>query len=145
MVNTVAPIMCPPIRPSEELRNCAGRCGYAHYMTTASRLISNLQNERRTGNISSETEQHLKHEFRKLGRDATHLRPRSVQRSIGWNARRGHCGNSGPLFGRLNRFDMGAMTTCGDDPSGRLVRGGGTEVITVMSNQGALPKLSDSE
>jgi hypothetical protein len=40
-------------------------------MTSASRFISDLQNERQTGSISSETEQHLKHEFRKLGRDAT--------------------------------------------------------------------------
>jgi hypothetical protein len=40
-------------------------------MTTGSKFISDLQDERRSGNISSETEQHLKHEFRKLGRDAT--------------------------------------------------------------------------
>jgi hypothetical protein len=49
----------------------AGRCDYADRMTTASQFISDLQNERRAGNISSETEQHLKHEFRKLGRGAT--------------------------------------------------------------------------
>jgi hypothetical protein len=40
-------------------------------MTTGSKFISDLQDERRSGNISSETEQHLKHEFRELGRDAT--------------------------------------------------------------------------
>jgi hypothetical protein len=40
-------------------------------MTSASQFISDLQYERRIGNISSETEQHLKHEFRKLGRGAT--------------------------------------------------------------------------
>jgi hypothetical protein len=51
--------------------DCASRCGYADRMTTASQFISDLQNERRIGNISSETEQHLKHEFRKLGRGAT--------------------------------------------------------------------------
>jgi hypothetical protein len=40
-------------------------------MTTAGQFIAELQKERRSGNISSETEQHLKHEFRKLGWDAT--------------------------------------------------------------------------
>jgi hypothetical protein len=36
-------------------------------MTTASRFISALQQEQRRGNVSPETEQHLKQEFRKLG------------------------------------------------------------------------------
>jgi len=36
----------------------------------AGRFIAELQRERRDGNVSSETEQHLKHEFRKLGWDA---------------------------------------------------------------------------
>lgn len=36
-------------------------------MTIASRFISALQQEQRLGNVSSETEQHLKQEFRKLG------------------------------------------------------------------------------
>ena len=36
-------------------------------MTTASRCISELQRERRDGNLSSKTEQHLEHEFRSLG------------------------------------------------------------------------------
>jgi hypothetical protein len=49
----------------------AGRHGYADHMTTASQVLSDLQTERRNGNVSSETQQHLKHEFRKLGRDAT--------------------------------------------------------------------------
>jgi hypothetical protein len=40
-------------------------------MTAASQFIAQLQNERRAGNISGETEQHLKHEFRKLGRQAS--------------------------------------------------------------------------
>ena len=40
-------------------------------MTTAGEFISELQRERRNGNVSSETEQHLKHEFRKLGWDAS--------------------------------------------------------------------------
>jgi hypothetical protein len=36
-------------------------------MTAATHFIPALQRERRNGNVSSETEQHLKHEFRKLG------------------------------------------------------------------------------
>jgi hypothetical protein len=40
-------------------------------MTTAGDFITALQQEQRIGNVSSETEQHLKHEFRKLGRDAS--------------------------------------------------------------------------
>jgi hypothetical protein len=39
-------------------------------MTTAALFLAELQRERRSGNVSSETEQHLKHEFRSLGRDA---------------------------------------------------------------------------
>jgi hypothetical protein len=39
-------------------------------MTTAAQFIAELQKERRSGNVSSETEQHLKHEFRSLGRNA---------------------------------------------------------------------------
>ena len=42
-------------------------------MTAASEFIAQLQSERRGGNVSGETDQHLKHEFRKLGRDASHL------------------------------------------------------------------------
>jgi hypothetical protein len=41
-------------------------------MTNAGDFITALQQEQRIGNVSSETEQHLKHEFRKLGRDASH-------------------------------------------------------------------------
>jgi hypothetical protein len=41
-----------------------------HKMTVAGDFIMSLQDEQRKGNVSSETEQHLKHEFRKLGRDA---------------------------------------------------------------------------
>jgi len=44
---------------------------YARRMTTAGQFITDLQAEQRIGNVSSETEQHLKHEFRKLGRDAS--------------------------------------------------------------------------
>jgi hypothetical protein len=41
-------------------------------MIIASNFIAALQREQRIGNVSSETEQHLKHEFRKLGgADAT--------------------------------------------------------------------------
>ena len=40
-------------------------------MGTARQFIAELQRERRSGNVSSETEQHLKHEFRTLGRDAS--------------------------------------------------------------------------
>jgi hypothetical protein len=39
-------------------------------MTAAGQFIAELQRERRGGNVSSETDQHIKHEFRKLGRDA---------------------------------------------------------------------------
>jgi hypothetical protein len=39
-------------------------------MTTAGQFIAELQRERRSGNVSSETEQRLKHEFRRLGRNA---------------------------------------------------------------------------
>lgn len=40
-------------------------------MTIAGNFIADLQAEQRLGNVSSETEQHLKHEFRKLGRNAS--------------------------------------------------------------------------
>lgn len=40
-------------------------------MTVAWNFITALQQEQRIGNVSSETEQHLKHEFRKLGKDAS--------------------------------------------------------------------------
>jgi hypothetical protein len=40
-------------------------------MTIVGNFISNLQSEQSIGNVSSETEQHLKHEFRMLGRDAS--------------------------------------------------------------------------
>jgi hypothetical protein len=39
-------------------------------MTVAGDFITSLQDEQKKGNVSSETEQHLKHEFRKLGGDA---------------------------------------------------------------------------
>jgi hypothetical protein len=47
-----------------------GRFTFALRMTVAGQFIANLRKERRLGNVSSETEQHLKHEFRKLGWDA---------------------------------------------------------------------------
>ena len=47
------------------------RSHYDHQMTIAGNFITALQQEQRIGNVSSETEQHLKHEFRKLGRDAS--------------------------------------------------------------------------
>jgi hypothetical protein len=40
-------------------------------MTIAEEFIAALQAEQRSGNVSSETEQHLKSEFRHLGRDAS--------------------------------------------------------------------------
>jgi hypothetical protein len=40
-------------------------------MTIARNFVANLQTEQRIGNVSSETEQHLKHEFRKLGGEAS--------------------------------------------------------------------------
>jgi hypothetical protein len=46
------------------------RLRYCQSMTTAGQFIAELQRARRHGNVSSETEQHLKHEFRKLGWDA---------------------------------------------------------------------------
>jgi hypothetical protein len=47
------------------------RLPYGLPMTTASRFVTDLQREQRIGNVSAETEQHLKHEFRKFGRDAS--------------------------------------------------------------------------
>ena len=40
-------------------------------MSIAGQFIAQLQRERRSSNVSAETEQHLKHEFRKLGWDAS--------------------------------------------------------------------------
>jgi hypothetical protein len=40
-------------------------------MTIAGNFITDLQREQKVGHVSSETEQHLKHEFRKLGRAAS--------------------------------------------------------------------------
>jgi hypothetical protein len=42
-------------------------------MTTAGQFIVGLQKARRIGNVSGETEQHLKHEFRRLGWHASDL------------------------------------------------------------------------
>jgi hypothetical protein len=47
------------------------RLPYGHEMSTAGQFIAELQRERRGGNVSWETEQHLKLEFRKLGWDAS--------------------------------------------------------------------------
>jgi hypothetical protein len=47
-------------------------------MTTAGHFITELQNERRRGNISAETEQHLRHEFRKLGPVTEKTRARAI-------------------------------------------------------------------
>ena len=44
---------------------------YASRIPIARQFITVLQHEQRIGNVSSETEQHLKHEFRRLGRDAS--------------------------------------------------------------------------
>jgi ribosome-associated translation inhibitor RaiA len=40
-------------------------------MTTAGQFVTALQTEQKAGNVSAETEQHLKHEFRKLGKEAS--------------------------------------------------------------------------
>jgi len=40
---------------------------YGQTMSIAGKFITTLQQEQRIGNVSSESEQHLKHEFRKLG------------------------------------------------------------------------------
>jgi hypothetical protein len=41
-------------------------------MTTARQFIAELQSERRSGKVSSETEQHRKYEFRNLVQGATY-------------------------------------------------------------------------
>jgi hypothetical protein len=46
---------------------------YASEMTTAGHFIAGLQRERRIGNVSGETDQHIKHEFRRLGWDASDM------------------------------------------------------------------------
>jgi hypothetical protein len=51
-------------------------------MTAAAEFIAQLQSERRGGNVSGETEQHLKHEFRNLGRDASDLILSAVESEI---------------------------------------------------------------
>ena len=48
---------------------------YAVRMTTAGHFIAGLQKERQSGNVSSGTEQPLKHEFRKPGRQAADATP----------------------------------------------------------------------
>jgi hypothetical protein len=40
-------------------------------MAIAGNFITDLQREQKIRNVSHDTEQHLKHEFRKLGRDAS--------------------------------------------------------------------------
>jgi hypothetical protein len=49
----------------------AGDGSYGHEMSTAGQFITELQRARQSGKVSSGTEQHLKHEFRKLGWDAS--------------------------------------------------------------------------
>jgi hypothetical protein len=44
-----------------------GRLPYHREMSIAGQFVAELQRERRRGNVSLETEQHLKHEFRNLG------------------------------------------------------------------------------
>ena len=52
-------------------------------MTIARNFITDLQREQKIGNVSSETEQHLKHEFRKLGKDASNtMLARAVEAEI---------------------------------------------------------------
>jgi hypothetical protein len=47
------------------------RLPYGREMSIAGQFIAGFQRERRSGNVSSESEQHLKLEFRKLGCDAS--------------------------------------------------------------------------
>jgi hypothetical protein len=47
-----------------------GHFPYGWRMSIAGQFITGLQREQKIGNVSSETEQRLKHEFRKLGSDA---------------------------------------------------------------------------
>jgi len=66
------PVGC---RSREDGRQKVGLAGgsqlpYGWKITIAGQFIADLQRERRSRNVSSETEQHLKHEFRKLGWDA---------------------------------------------------------------------------
>jgi hypothetical protein len=49
----------------------AGQFQYSARMTAAGQFIAELHRERRSGKVSSETELHLKHEFRRLGWDAS--------------------------------------------------------------------------
>ena len=61
-------------RKSPTLYVRSDRGGFLHVImvTRHSRaVIAELQQERRSGNVSSETEQHLKHKFRALGQDAS--------------------------------------------------------------------------
>lgn len=53
-------------------------------MTIAGQFITALQQDQRIGNVSSETEQHLKHEFRKLGRDASNTMLATINRVSDW-------------------------------------------------------------
>jgi hypothetical protein len=47
-----------------------GRFTFTLRLTVAGQFIADLQKERRLGNVSSEIEQHLKREFRRLGWEA---------------------------------------------------------------------------
>jgi hypothetical protein len=57
--------------PARHPGGSVSRFPYHRDMSIAGQFITELQRERRSGNVSSETEQHLKHEFRKLGWDAS--------------------------------------------------------------------------
>jgi hypothetical protein len=48
-----------------------GELPYAARMTAAGQFIAELHSERRRGKVSSETELHIKHVFRKLGWDSS--------------------------------------------------------------------------
>jgi hypothetical protein len=74
-------------------------------MNTAGQFITALRTEQKVGNVSAETEQHLKHEFRRLGKDAPDM----------------------ILAAAVEAGDQSSGTTGGDtsaasgDPSGRRV------------------------
>ena len=59
-------------------------------MTAAGQFIAELHQERRRGKVSSETELHLKHVFRKLGWDSIWLSAfQSIRGSVVANVARG--------------------------------------------------------
>ena len=65
---------------------------YGQQLITGGQSISALQAEKRIGTVSSETEQHVTNEFRRLGRgaSATILAVAVEAKSTGWKDRQRH-------------------------------------------------------